>query len=80
MNSYKIRWTLTPIVLLLIGASGAVVKHWPRTVPYAQCSPIYQRYATMPGIQAAFIKDYAINKRRWKQKTLSKKRNPTGGH
>lgn len=61
MNSYKIRWTLTLIVLLLIGASGTVVKHWPRTVPYAQCSPIYQRYAAMPGIQAAFIKDYAIN-------------------
>ncbi len=59
--SHTLRTATITIALLLIEASGTVVKHWPRTVPYAQYSPIYQRYAAMPGIQAAYIKDYAIN-------------------
>ena len=57
----KKEWLLTALMCLLVaGASVAYVK-WPRTVPFEQCSVVYQRYANHPGIQASFIKDKYIN-------------------
>ena len=57
----KKEWLLTALMCLLVaGASVAYVK-WPRTVPFEQCSEVYQRYANHPGIQASFIKDKYIN-------------------
>ena len=50
---------LTACLLIVVGALS--VKLWPRTVPFEQCSELYQRYAHTPGIEASFVKDYRIN-------------------
>lgn len=51
--------TLTVSLLILVGATA--VKLWPRTVPFSQCSEVYQKYAGNPDIDASFIKDFRIN-------------------
>ena len=40
---------------------GAVVIFWPRTVPFEQCSEIYQKYANVEKVKASFIKDFKVN-------------------
>ena len=54
-------WPVTLTVCLLIVLGTLIVKLWPRTVPFDQCSFAYQTYANQPNIRAAFIKDYRIN-------------------
>ena len=55
------RWIITLVVVAvaIVGAVAWVV--WPRTVPLAECSDIYRRYADTPGVNAAYIKDYRVN-------------------
>ena len=54
-------WPGATALCLLIVVGTLCVKLWPRTVPFEQCSEIYQKYAHTPGIDAAFVKDYRIN-------------------
>lgn len=54
-------WPVTLTVCLLIVLGTLTVKLWPRTVPFDQCSEIYQKYASMENVKASFIKDYKIN-------------------
>ncbi len=57
-----IRRSIVTICILLCAVGGAVAyKMWPRTVPLAECSEVYRRYADTPGINAAYIKDYRVN-------------------
>ena len=60
------RRTLTTIAICLLAAAlgaavGVAAKSSPRTVPFDQCSEVYQRYHDFPGIRAAFIRDKQIN-------------------
>lgn len=54
-------WPVTLTVCLLILLGTLTVKLWPRTVPFDQCSEIYQKYASMENVKASFIKDYKVN-------------------
>ena len=54
-------WPVTLTVCLLIVLGTLTVKLWPRTVPFDQCSEIYQKYASMENVKASFIKDYKVN-------------------
>ena len=57
-----IRRCIITICILLCAVGGAVAyKMWPRTVPLAECSEVYRRYADTPGVNAAYIKDYRVN-------------------
>lgn len=50
--------------LLLLGATMAAIVlffHGTVVVPPSQCSPVYQRYAHVPGIEASFVKDFPLN-------------------
>ena len=55
------RWIVTVLVLLLFTAGGVLLKRCPRTVPFEQCSELYQRYADTEGIDASFIQGYRLN-------------------
>ncbi|MBR4773576.1 MAG: hypothetical protein IK010_04010 [Bacteroidales bacterium] len=55
------RWTVTVLVLLLFTTGGVLLKRCPRTVPFEQCSELYQRYADTEGVEASFIQGYRIN-------------------
>lgn len=57
----KKSWPITILFCLLIIGGGAAVILWPRTVPFEQCSEIYQKYANMEDVSASFIKDYKVN-------------------
>lgn len=57
----KKEWLLTALLCLLVAGACVAYRVWPRTVPFEQCSEVYQRYSNLPGIQAAFIKDKQIN-------------------
>ena len=52
---------ITFAVCLLAVAVAFVVKRCPRTVPFEQCSELYQRYAGCEGIDASFIQGYRVN-------------------
>ena len=52
---------ITFAVCLLAVAVAFVVKRCPRTVPFEQCSELYQRYADTEGIDASFIQGYRLN-------------------
>ena len=52
---------ITILLCLLLLGGGALAVYWPRTVPYAQCSDLYKRYAAIDGIDATFIKDFQVN-------------------
>ena len=52
---------ITFAICLLAVAVAFVVKRCPRTVPFEQCSELYQRYADTEGIEASFIQGYRIN-------------------
>ena len=54
-------WPAVVTVCLLVVIGTLAVKLWPRSVPFDQCSDIYQTYAHHPGIHASFIKDYRVN-------------------
>lgn len=55
------RWIVTVLILLLFTAVGVLVKRCPRTVPFEQCSELYQHYADTEGIEASFIQGYRLN-------------------
>lgn len=57
----KKSWTITILICLLLLGGGAVVIFWPRTVPFEQCSEIYQKYANVEKVKASFIKDFKVN-------------------
>ena len=52
---------ITILLCLLLLGGGALVVYCPRTVPYAQCSDLYKRYAAVDDIDATFIKDFKVN-------------------
>lgn len=54
-------WPVTLAICLLIVLGTVAIRLWPRTVPFEQCSKLYQKYAGHPGFQSAFIKDYQID-------------------
>lgn len=54
-------WPVTLAICLLIVLGTVAIRLWPRTVPFEQCSKLYQKYAGHPGLQSAFIKDYQID-------------------
>lgn len=55
------KWLITVLLGFLIMGVGAWVLSWPRTVPFSQCSEVYQKYAGNPGIDASFVKNFRIN-------------------
>ena len=57
----KKSWPITILICLLLLGGGAVVIFWPRTVPFEQCSEIYQMYANVEKVKASFIKDFKVN-------------------
>lgn len=57
----KKSWPITILFCLLIIGGGAAVILWPRTVPFNECSEIYQNYANVEDVSASFIKDYKVN-------------------
>jgi len=61
MNHKKTGWTITLIAVLAIACGGIVIKLCPRTVPIEECSPVYRKFADMPGIEVSYVKDYRIN-------------------
>lgn len=54
---------ITVIVCICILCGTLWVVRCPRTVPFSQCSAVYQKYADVDGIDATFIKDYRVNDR-----------------
>lgn len=52
---------LTILLCALILAAGLYVVLTPQVVPYSRCSAVYQRYADVDGVDAAFLKDYKVN-------------------
>ena len=57
----KRSWIITILFCLLLLGVGVTVILLPQTVPYSQCSEVYQRYASVDGIDATFIRDYQVN-------------------
>ena len=57
----KPKQLLTVIIILAMVLLALAVRLWPRTVPYAQCSDLYKRYAAVDDIDATFIKGYQVN-------------------
>ena len=55
------QFLLPAIIFLAIVLVALVVRLWPRTVPFDQCSDLYKRYASVDGVVATFIKDYKVN-------------------
>ena len=61
MKHTKTGWITTLIAVLVIVCGGIAIKLWPRTVPVEDCSPVYGKYAGMPGCEVSYIKDYHVN-------------------
>lgn len=57
----KKNWPITILICILLLGWGGIVLLWPRTVPFEQCSEIYQKYANEEDIKASFIKDFKVN-------------------
>ena len=55
------QFLLPAIIFLAIVLVALAVRLWPRTVPFDECSDLYQRYAAVDGVDATFIKDYKVN-------------------
>ena len=55
------RWTITLVIICVAVVLGTVWHRCARTVPLAECSEVYRRYADTPGINAAYVKDYRVN-------------------
>lgn len=54
-------WPVTLAICLLIVLGTVAIRLWPRTVPFEQCSKLYQKYSDKPNLKSAFIKDFRIN-------------------
>ena len=54
-------WLISALLCLAIVGGAVAWVVWPRTVPLAECSDVYRRYADTPGVNAAYIKDYRVN-------------------
>lgn len=54
-------WPVTLAICLLIFIGTLAIRLWPRTVPFDQCSKLYQKYAGHQGLQSAFIKDFRVD-------------------
>ena len=55
------QFLLPAIIFLAIVLVALVVRLWPRTVPFDQCSDLYKQYVAVEGINATYIKDYKVN-------------------
>ena len=55
------QFLLLAIIFLAIVLVALAVRLWPRTVPFDQCSDLYQQYVAVEGINATYIKDYKVN-------------------
>lgn len=55
--------TIVYIAATMVMVGGVMAMRLiPRTVPYEQCSDVYKRYHDVEGVDATFIKGYALNK------------------
>ena len=57
----KRRAIITLLIVCLAVVLGYVWRRYAHTVPLAECSEVYRRYADTPGINAAYIRDYRVN-------------------
>ena len=55
------RWIIIFLVTVLSLTAVSLTVYWRHTVPFNQCSEVYQRYSRFPGVEAAFIRDKQIN-------------------
>ena len=60
-RNISLYWGAVALAALLIAAAFYLARSHPRTVPLAECSDVYRRYADTPGVNAAYIKDYRVN-------------------
>lgn len=59
---YKLTsWPVTLAICLVIILGTVAIRLWPRTVPFEQCSKLYQKYSDKPNLESAFIKDFRID-------------------
>lgn len=54
-------WIITIAVCLLLTSVVVVAVLLPRTVPIAECSDVYRRYAGRDDVAAGYIRDYRVN-------------------
>ena len=59
--SRKQFWTIVCILLLAELLTILLVKQWKYLFPSHEVSELYQHYATLPDIEASFVKDYRID-------------------
>jgi len=57
----KRSWLFWIVGLLLTTIIPVMVKILPTPLPDKACSPLYQRYAEDPGVEASFVKGFRIN-------------------
>lgn len=57
----KKNWIITLTLPVVIAGLLVVVKFWPRTVPWEECSPVFRQYADREGIKASYVRDYPVN-------------------
>ena len=55
------RLKITLLVVLCSLAVAAAYIVWPRTVPFSECSELYQRYADNEHVAASFVRNYRVN-------------------
>ena len=55
------RWAITILAFLIVVLGGIAYRHWPRAVPWEECSTLYRHYAHADGIEATFIHNYKVN-------------------
>ncbi len=55
------RWAITILAFLIVVLGGIAYRHWPRTVPWEECSALYRQYAHADGIEATFLRGYQVN-------------------
>lgn len=55
------RWAITILAFLIVVLGGIAYRHWPRTVPWEECSALYRHYAHADGIEATFLRGYQVN-------------------
>ena len=55
------RWAITILAFLIVVLGGIAYRHWPRAVPWEECSTLYRQYAHADGIEATFLRGYQVN-------------------
>ncbi len=55
------RWAITILAFLIVVLGGIAYRHWPRAVPWEECSTLYRHYAHADGIEATFLRGYRVN-------------------